>query len=329
MSVFDVAARAGVSIATVSRVLNNSRRVNPDIADQVRKAVAELNYFPQRVRRRSKPDSDGEVQTGSLAVIALGTGNREWFEMPVMAATIAAISRVSEQQHLAPLVTEMPDPAQINPILRRKEIIGALVLIPGWLDTRATRVLAAALPTVRIMGGQMAPSPVDHVTVDNMAVGFEAASYLREQGCQRVSFVTAEPGWHFIRQRWDGFASAAEEAGLTVEKLSGASLAEKADEIAARRPEGLFISRDEETVRMYRLLGERGVRPGIDVKIVSCDNEAVRLSTLHPRPPSIELGLEQLAQHAVRQVLWRARNRGAKPVRLQVNPQVVVPEGVD
>lgn len=317
-----------MSIATVSRVLNNSRRVNPEIAESVRKAVAELNYFPQRIRRKPKVGAESEVQTGTIALISLGSENRGWFEMPVIAAAIAAISRAAEQQHLAPLVTEMPDPKVMNPILRRKEIVGALVMIPGSMDNRAAATLATELPTVRIMGGQFGPTAIDHVTTDNTAVGFEAMRHLAGVGCKKVAFVTSAPEWAFVRQRGLGFSVAAEEAGVTRLALAGKALAEQAEEIAKLRPDGIFVSRDEEAVEMYRLLADRGVRPGKDLRVISCDNEVVRLSTLHPRPASIELGLEALAQQAVRQLQWRIRNRTAKPVRVLVAPQVVVAETI-
>ena len=63
---------------------------------------------------------------------------------------------------------------------------------------------------------------------------------------------------------------------------------------AESRATGLFIPRDEETVAVYRLLLARGVVPGRDVTVISCDNEEMRLSGLDPRPASIELGTVEL-----------------------------------
>jgi LacI family transcriptional regulator len=69
VSVTQIAARAGVSIATVSRVLNNTRRVNPDIAEQVRKAMTDLRYSP-RLPRRRKGAIDTERKR--IAIVSLG-----------------------------------------------------------------------------------------------------------------------------------------------------------------------------------------------------------------------------------------------------------------
>src|SRR5439155_13761962 len=104
------------------------------------------------------------------------------------------------------------------------------------------------------------------------------------------------------------------------------TLAEVLDELVARRPAGLFVSRDEEVVQVYRLLGERGVEPGRDVRIVSCDNENVRLSMLHPRPATIEIGTAEIARRAVRRLENRIKNPLEAPVRVLVNPQLVPPD---
>jgi DNA-binding LacI/PurR family transcriptional regulator len=91
-------------------------------------------------------------------------------------------------------------------------------------------------------------------------------------------------------------------------------------------PLGLFVSRDEETVHVYRLLRENGVEPGRDVVVISCDNEFVRLSTLHPRPATIDLQAAQIARHAVRRLGARIKHRDEPPVRILVNPHLVFGE---
>ena len=89
---------------------------------------------------------------------------------------------------------------------------------------------------------------------------------------------------------------------------------------------GLFITGDEEMVQVYPLLRQAGPEPGRDVVVVSCDNEAVRLSTLSPRPPSIDLGAADIARHAVRRLAARIKHRDEPPVRILINPTLVHPD---
>ena len=97
------------------------------------------------------------------------------------------------------------------------------------------------------------------------------------------------------------------------------------DRLASKRHRrlGLFDTRDEETVHVYPLLRQAGLEPDRDVVVVSCDNEQVRLSTLSPRPASIDLGAADIARHAVRRLAARINHRDEAPVRILVNPQLI------
>lgn len=342
VSVTQIAARAGVSIATVSRVLNNNRRVNPQIADQVRQAMTELRYSPRPTRRKSRA---GGAETGRkrIAVVSLGGPYRDWFGMPVMAAVVAEITRAAQADHLGVLMTEMPDPSRLNPILQHREIDGALVFVHSHLDASVTRTLAQQVPIVRVMGGQFAPVEIDHVSADHNAIGHLAASYLISGGARSLAFLTTMPQWDLNRLRAHGFAAAADRAGVAAHAYviggadAGASqicgpaththatLPELIDELVARRPDGLFVSRDDECVQVHRLLSERGLQPGRDIRIISCDNENVRLSMVHPRPASIEIGTAEIAWRAVRRLEGRMKQPDEPPVRILINPRLVLP----
>lgn len=332
MSVTDVAARAGVSIATVSRVMNNSRRVNPQIAEQVRKAMVELNYTPQRGRRRNMP-RQGELEEGTLAIVCVGQNSRGWLGVPVIGAAVAAVSKAAGELGLAVAITELLDPGTPNPILRRRDVRGALALLPGVPRRDVTDQLIRTLPTVRIMGGQLAPADIDHVTTDNNAVGYMAATHLAEIGCRRVAVVTTAPSWQFIKLRRAGFEAAVEDLGLPCLHIDFSQLPRtydeylsmhaQVDQLMAAGVDGVFVTRDEEAVELYRVLAEKGLRPGHDLKVVSCDNDAVRLGSLTPRPVSIDLSLEEIAIHAVRRLNWRIKHPKAPPVRTLVRPQII------
>ena len=341
VSVTQIAARAGVSIATVSRVLNNNRRVNPEIAEQVRRAVAELRYSPRVPRRRSRAAVDGARK--NIAIVSLGGPYRDWFEMPVMAAVVAEITRAAQADRFAVLMAEMPDPQRLSPVLRQREVDGALVFVQGHLDAAAAAAtLARQIPVVRVMGGQLAPVDIDHVGADNNAIGYLAASYLCSRGCRNLAFLTTQPAWDMNKLRAQGFAAGGQKLGAQTrayvvgtqpdlaqicgpETRAFAALAPLIDDLVARRPDGLFVSRDEELVPVYRLLEECGVTPGRDIDVVSCDNENVRLSMLDPRPASIEIGTAEIARRAVRRLEARIRHPAEPPVRILVNPHLVLP----
>ena len=341
MSVSRIAAKAGVSIATVSRVLNNSRPVNPKLAEMVRKAAEELQLPTRQVRRRNK-SRGSDSNHATIAIVSVGQAYRGWFELPVIAGVVAELTRAAQDHHMGVLITEMPDPQELSPVLRRSEVDGAIAFIDSRLGTKDTAVLRKHLPVVRVMGGQLAPVEIDHIGADNNAVGYLAGEHLLGQGLHEIACLTLQPSWDLIRLRAQGFMAAALAAGVTPKMYvagdnhgsfpffgsdvyAAPGLAALIERLAAKRKGrlGLFVTRDEETVHVYPLLRQVGLEPGRDVVVVSCDNEAVRLSTLSPRPASIDLGAADIARHAVRRLAARIKHRDEPPVRILVNPTLI------
>src|SRR5215217_2732013 len=93
---------------------------------------------------------------------------------------------------------------------------------------------------------------------------------------------------------------------------------------ASPRPTGMFVPVDRVTLFIYRHLERRGIQPGREVDIVSCDNEKELLSLMHPQPPSIDLNREMIARLAVERLLWRMKNGVSSPsVVTTVSPTLV------
>jgi DNA-binding LacI/PurR family transcriptional regulator len=91
------------------------------------------------------------------------------------------------------------------------------------------------------------------------------------------------------------------------------------------RATGIFVPVDRVTLFVYRHLERRGIVPGRDVDVVSCDNEKELLSLMHPAPPpSIDLNREMIARLAVERLLWRMKNGVSSPsVVTTVSPTLV------
>jgi DNA-binding LacI/PurR family transcriptional regulator len=198
------------------------------------------------------------------------------------------------------------------------------------------------VPVVWAMGGQAGPLPVDHVSENNIAIGYLAHQYLSDRGCRDMAFMSVLPNKRNALQRGQSMAAAAAEMqhhcrsfvmgdNSFTNSLYGPhvvarpNLAELVDAFVALspRPTGLFIDRDSTTARVYPMLMRHGIQPGRDVTIISCDNEEVALSGLYPRPASIDLGTTELGCRVVRRLLLRIENREEPPVFIQTMPRLV------
>src|SRR5580658_2308416 len=174
MSIVKVAHHAGVSTATVSRVLNNFPHVGAETARQVRASALALNYtFPaasKRLRGRSvgRP-RNSHRRTNSIAILTIGQ-TRDWLQLPVMAAAVAGISRGAREHGLRLMLDEQLDWAKPSDVITNHGVDGAIVFLPssmkGTLPRESLASIRKHLPVVWVMGAAAGVSNVDHITAD-------------------------------------------------------------------------------------------------------------------------------------------------------------------
>ncbi|HEY1686734.1 MAG TPA: LacI family DNA-binding transcriptional regulator [Tepidisphaeraceae bacterium] len=345
MTVVDVAKLARVSVATVSRVMNNNPRVRPETTQQVREALAKLPAVQPRARRGPRQGKRVNKHLHRIALVTLGQAAQPWFEVPVMAAVMAGIMREAAKCDVAVQVEEAMDVAALEKSLDGR-VEGALLFVSADQQTKFDGKIETATPIVRVLGESMGPGSFDHVGPDNAATGQLAFEYLQSRGCGSFSFMTPVPGWDLIRMRAHGFQAGACAAGAEPpmmfigstdagrcayygSRVCGRESLEKLVEEFLRtmkKPAGLFVPRDADTVTVQRLLIACGAKLGSEVVVVSCDKEEIRLSALEPRPVSIDLGAKEIGARAVRQLLWRMEHPKEPTVRMQVAPLVTKDE---
>lgn len=348
MSIVEVAKAAGVSTATVSRVLNGLPGVKAETVAQVQAAVNELSYKPQRIHTKKK-NARGfqrkKLKTGNIAVITVGHDS-SWLGLPVLAAVVGGIQRGTQFHELRLVLGEMADSNKVCPLLAGRQVDGAIVFLSS--DVQNTRLepllrsMQQYVPIVWAMGMGMMVGGVDHVTPDNVSIGQMAFAHLAQQGCKRPAFLIENPEWPLMRLRGQAFTNSAIDGGLApvvymvgrdkrIAEAYGPRIVMEPtlEELIARlaedrnRPDGLFIASDLTTSHAYPLLARHRIAVGKDLRVVSCDNEDARLLGLHPRPPSIDIGSDEVGFRAVNRLLNRIERPNGPPLVIQVSPRLV------
>ena len=136
MALVDVAKRAGVSIATVSRVLNNEPGVRPETVRHVQRALRAAAYDPEAVRRGPRPGKRDGKKTRSIAVLVLGQTQEEWFRRPLFSAVVGGINRAANDRDLG------------FPIYRKAAELGIPVMIHQAGSTRIDAKLELGRPAL-------------------------------------------------------------------------------------------------------------------------------------------------------------------------------------
>lgn len=272
-----VAAHAGVSRATVSRVVNGSDTVAPEIARAVRAAVAELGYVPNRAAR-----SLASAQTHAIALI-VPEDVRRLFGDQFFADVITGLTgRLESTDYVLNLMVANQDPdAKAIRYLTGGAVDGAFV-VSHHTDNTFLQPVAEAIPLV--FGGRPV-SPVDGaywVDVDNRAAARMATERLISIGRTRIATVTGPANMGGGIDRLSGFREALDAAGLAPGPVVEGDFTTPGGATAMREVlaqdagiDAVFVASDQMAVGAIATLHAAGLTVPGDVAVVGFDDSDV------------------------------------------------------
>ena len=287
----EVAARSGVGIGTVSRVLNNSPQISEETRQKVLKAIKELNYVPNVAGKRLS-----QKRSYVLAVV-VPVINHPFFAKLVAALELAADERgysllVASSQH------RIEKEHEILKRLTQNEADGALFVTHFQHDEEEFKNLA--IVTIDRHLGKNIPI----VTSNNYEASKEGVEYLINKGCQKIVFLGTKPGQvSEVSQREQGYLDAMREHHLEPlvinESVEHGNEETLIDEFLDKHKgfDGIFVSGCVLADILVKKLKERGIDIPNDVQVVSYDGEFFRYKP--PRVTSLEQPIDQMAERCV------------------------------
>ena len=295
-----VAAAAGVSRSTVSRVVNGSTQVRPDVIVAVNAAIDQLNYIPNRAAR-----SLANRQTMAIALVVPEDTNR-FFGDPFFAEIVQGITQgLEDSDYVLNLQLASPSSPSSKTIryLLGGNVDGAIVVSHHSGDDFFT-TLDATIPVV--FGGRPFHPELhrnNFVDVDNTAGAAMGTQYLLDLGRTRVGTIAGPSNMQAAIDRAEGWAVALREAGHPLDLIeygdfTMASGAAAMRALVDRDPEidGVFVASDLMATGAISVLRERGRSVPGDVAVVGFDDSSaatsgeIQLTTVHQ--PSREMGAE-------------------------------------
>ncbi|MEU8727831.1 LacI family DNA-binding transcriptional regulator [Streptomyces tendae] len=333
----DVAREAGVSRATVSRVVNGVRNVDPAIQDLVRRAIERTGYAPNQAARQLVTR-----RTTTVALVVSGAGDASDTEQNAFATRVFAdpfLGRVvgGVVAHLRPrgmhpvlMFAETPEARQeVVAYLRQGGADGALVVSTHPDDPLPALLAGAGLPAV-LFARPGRPVPLSYVDLAHREGGRLAAEHLLERGCRRIATVTGPLAVAASQERLAGFRDAlarhghpyvpVAEGGFTVDSGMAAMTS-----LLAEHPDtdGVFTANDLMAQGAVQVLRDHGRRVPRDVAVVGFDDSSVAV-TCRPRLTTVRQPVEEMAATMARLLDDHIKGARTEPTSVIFDPELVV-----
>ena len=325
-SIYDVARESGVSVFTVSAVVNNKSHVGKGLRERVEAAIRKLNYRPNLIAR-----SLAKQRTHTIGMIVPDIAN-PFFPMVVRGAEDAA------QKHGYSLLLCNSDDSldkeeKVIEVLLSKRVDGIL-LTKAAEDFRPSirrMIQQVNIPFVLVM--RTYPKLTnDAVITDDYHGAYEAVCHLARAGRRRIGLISGPLKISNAKARWKGFRAALKDKGLVYDPglvMEGDYRIESGfragHALLSHRPDGIYVANHLMTIGLLKAAEEIGMRCPEDFGLVSFDDYPW-LGVFRPRLTTVELPKHDLGSEAAELLIRRIAGDRTKAAVRKLQPELRIRE---
>lgn len=334
-TVEDVARLAGVSLMTVSRVINDAPRVASSTRARVEEAIATLGFVPNRVARSLRSRRSHWI----ACLMQMSEAQADPAGYSYLAALQAGvIARCRLQRHHAAFPVLPPlvgDPVEVARDLVHRHAPDGVLLVPPLADDLELieALTAQGLAVVRIAPSSRDASPAPCVLMDDRLAAFEMTQWLIARGHRRIGFIEGHPAHVSSAHRLAGFHEALDAHGLSARSadiVPGRYTAESgraaARALLARdsRPSAIFAANDDMAAGCLATARELGIDVPGELAVVGFDDAYVA-PMLSPALTTVRQPIGEMGDEAARLLLERLSGREV-PACVELPHRIVVRE---
>ena len=296
-----VAKAAGVSRATVSRVMNGTAKVSPEREKAVKKAIAKYNFTPNATARRLAGGRSG------LIALLMEESSEEFFLNPFWGQVVQGFSSAIADAGLHPLLLIRPKSGTEDSLFSTLQAgqMDGLAIFSWHRPLKSFEKMLDPKMAV-VFGGDLGGSKkYPFVDVDNVKGGYLATKHLIDSGCKNIVTITGDLKLQSGRDRLDGYEKAITSSGLKLNDefiIHGDYTQSKAEELIRQllkkkvKFDGVFAGNDLSAVGVINVLLQNGITVPGKVKVVGFDDSPVanknQPSITTIRQPIRELGAQ-------------------------------------
>lgn len=325
-NIYDVARAAGVSVFTVSAVVNRTGQVSDALRQRVEAAVLKLKYRPNLVARRL-----ATRQTRTIGVVVPDIVN------PFFPLVLRGAEDTVQRSGFSLLLCNSDDqPAKEQgylELLIAQRVDGILLTkTPAPFTPQMRQLIRDTHTPFALIMRTIRGFSADTVITDDLRGAFEAVNHLARIGHRRIALVGGPPGVSNAQARFRGYRKALAEnrlrfsPSLVVEGDYRIESGYRAgSKLLPRRPDAVFVTNYLMTVGFMQAADEMRLQCPQDFALVSFDDYPW-LGSFHPRLTTVELPKYELGAAAAELLLHRIAKKGGRPVLRKLVPQLRVRE---
>jgi LacI family transcriptional regulator len=306
VTIDDVAELAGVSIKTVSRVVNREPNVREATRAKVDAAIAELNYQPNKAARN--------LASHHSHIIGLIYDDPSYYEIPSAGYVIRMQQGVLSACHTSnyellihPCQYRKKDIGnEIKTLIEQVRPDGIVLAAPLSNMPKIVRAIeATGTPLVRLSPGTANGKQLSVVTNDR-EISAEMTRYLASLGHTRIAFITGHPSHKAVGNRYLGYRDGLEQSGLRFSEqlvAAGDSSIGSGEECAMQllktgnRPTAIFAANDDMAAGVIRVADRLGIKVPDELSVAGFDDIALARQ-IYPALTTINQPLSAMAEHA-------------------------------
>ena len=325
ITIVDVAKEAGVSNATVSRVLNDASLVKPETRQKVLNAMMRLGYVANQQARslRGAPSQVvgllvPEVGNSYVGSIIRGIDMQLADSQYDLLLYTTHRRKVNEAAHVATIMRGLAD--------------GLLLVLPTNIDAYLQSLQAEQFPHI-VIDYQHIESPISStVQATNRQGAYDAAQYLIQNGHRRIGFVTGLQEIQSSLDRLEGYKAALQDSGIEVDQqliYQGDFFRTQGYEATqqflsyAHRPTAIMAANDYCAMGVIDAVKDAGLHVPEDISVIGFDDvpEAKHLS---PSLTTVQQPLEQMGRTATQRLLKQLQTPNLPGDRIEISTQLII-----
>lgn len=319
-TIYDVAKLAGVSAATVSKVINNKGRISEETKERVNRIMEELNYQPNFLASAMKGKS-----TYQIALLIPDMEN------PIYAQYLKQIEERGQELGynivLCSTDNDSDKEARHITLLRQQRVDGFIIASKFKNDDILKELIRENFPVV-LFAHERPEISIDSVTADDYMGGYLAVEHLLKLGHNRIGFLGEES--LSSEERVRGYKAALSATDIPVHEdlivVGGSSLREAEASAAALldredKPSAIFGSNDVLAIGVVKAAKARGIRVPEELSVIGFDDTPL-CSIISPNLSSVSMPVRELGQYVTDMIIRKIEHTDAAKQRIRMLPSL-------